>query len=177
MKSARIIRSSVILAVVAAAVLGSYWYFGHRPIAYHNDKIRSAICNAIDLEISLVPQIVEGGEFVESKPPMRITDRSQVDKVLRSFILPWHAQASGKVHECSGHMMITIKMPDSTSHLVRFDHGNGIYPIDQGDESPGFSKLSDSACSYLVDYFISQGYSRRDLGMDKGEQVMTPNGP
>jgi hypothetical protein len=160
----------MLLGILSAVSLVCYWYFGHRPIAYHNDRIRSAIGNAIALEISLVPQIGAGGEFVESKPPKRITDRSQVDKVLRGFILPWYARASGKFHECGGHLEVRIERPDSTSHLVRFDHGNGIYPIDQGDQSPGFSQLSDSACSFLVDYFVSLGYSRRDLGMDKEEE-------
>lgn len=169
MKIARINRNLVRLAMIVAVVLGCYWYYGHRPLAYHNGQIRDAVGHALDLEISLVPQISAEGKFVESKPPMRITDRTEIDDLLRRFVFPWHARSNGLYHECCGNVFIRINMPDATSHLVRFDHGHLLHPIVQKDQYTGFSKLSDRASSSLVEYFLSKGYTREDLGMSKGK--------
>lgn len=163
-KRAVFVRSIAILAIVLTV---TYWYVGHRPLAYHNKQIRSALANASHVEISLAPHLGPDGLFRENKPMLRITDRAEMDRLLRAFVLPWHARSSGLFHECGGNVIITIHSPDSTTQIIRFDHGKMFYPIQEADQYPGACSLSADDQNFLVEYFLSKGYSREELGMSQ----------
>jgi hypothetical protein len=96
-----------------------------------------------------------------------LVPRFGIDRMLGHLRLPWHQRASGLSHECGGHLRLRFVMPDSTEHLVRYDHGNGIYPIAKEDKFRGFCYLPEDACAFLNGYFASLGYSSDDLGISE----------
>ncbi len=155
------------LAVLAAGAILVFWYAGHRPIARHNAALESAIGQASRVEITLTPRYGEDGHELPARPPVVMTDRMAIDQMLGRFKLPWHLRATGLTHECGGHLRLRIVMPDSTEHGLRYDHGNGIYPIAGKDEFPGFCHLPEDACDFLNSYFGSLGFSADDLGISE----------
>ncbi len=165
MNRTRIIKLLCVFFTLGISALAIFWFSGHRPLANHNSRLHSAIGHASRLELRIDPRYgPDGTSIVWSKPVVTITDRSEIDRTLRNFELPWYQRASGRFHECDGHLRITIVMPDASECLIRYDHGKGIYPISTGGDSPGFSELPLKACSKLNSYFNSIGYSNRDLG-------------
>lgn len=156
-----------LMAILGIALAVTYWYVGHRPLAYHNRQLRAALASASHLEISLAPLLGPDGLFLESKPPLRITDRAEMERLLRAFALPWYVRSSRLFHECGGHIVITIYLPDSTNRIIRFDHGKMFYPIQEADEYPGYCPLSDDDRNFLVEYFLAKGYSREEMGMSR----------
>lgn len=167
MKRKRLFRALALSAALAASTILFVWYSGHRPIAYHNASLQAAIGEASRVEITLTPRWGLDGREIPGKVPLIITNRSKIDQMLRHFKLPWYQRASGLSHECSGHLRLSIVMPDSTRHSIRYDHGNGIYPISMGDDFPGFCHLPDEACAFLNGYFGSLGYSHDELGISE----------
>lgn len=141
------------------------WAIGHPPIANHNRNIKRAIGSATNLEISIVPRLTGDGTPPITKPSVFVTNRQEIDEMLSHFILPWHLRNSKRMHECDGNLVIKVTMPDSTKFSIRYDHGNGIYPIDDGDDFVGFTDLPKSACSELNKYFLSKGITHRDIGI------------
>ena len=156
----------VVIALGSLALI-LFSYQGHRPIAYHNNLLRSAIGSATRVELTLVPQWAQDGSLRPVKPAVVVTDRSEIDRMLGDFQLPWHQRASGSFHKCAGHLKIKIVTPDSVHHSIKYDHGNGIYPISAGDDSPGFCNLPGDTCSRLNRYFFSLGFTGRDLGLSE----------
>jgi hypothetical protein len=156
-----------LMAILGIALAATYWYVGHRPLAYHNKELRAALASASHVEITLAPLLGPDGLFLESKPPLRITDRAEMDRLLRAFALPWHARSSGLFHECGGNVVITIHRADSTTQTIRFDHGKMFYPIQEADQYPGYCPLSDDDRTFLVEYFLAKGYSQKELGMSQ----------
>ena len=163
----RLARLLARMAILVAGVVLIVWYAGHRPIARHNAALESAIGQAARVEITVTPRLAQDGYLLPAEPPVVITDRSGIDRMLGHFKLPWHQRATGLFHKCAGHLRLRIVMPDSTEHLVRYDHGNGIYPIAKKDEFPGFCHLPEDACTFLNGYFRSLGYSAEDLGINE----------
>jgi hypothetical protein len=155
------------IAILAIVLTVTYWHVGHRPLAYHNKQIRAALASASHVEITLAPLLGPDGLFLESKPPLRITDRAEMDRLLRAFVVPWHVRSSGLFHECGGNVVITIYLSDSTTQIIRFDHGKMFYPIQEADQYPGACSLSDDDRNFLVEYFLAKGYSRKELGMSQ----------
>jgi hypothetical protein len=153
------------LVLLAAGAILAFWYSGHRPIARHNASLQAAIGKASRVEITVTPRYGEDGLELPAKPPVVITDRTEIDRMLSHFKLPLHLRATGLFHECGGHLRLRIVMPDSTEHGLRYDHGNGIYPIAKTNELPGFCHLPKNACAFLNGYFASLGYSADDLGI------------
>lgn len=163
-------RLTRVLARIAILVAGGVfivWYAGHRPIARHNASLKAAIGQASLVEITVTPRLAQDGFLLPVEPPLIISGRSDIDRMLGHFKLPWHQRASGLFHQCAGHLRLRIVMPDSSEHLVRYDHGNGIYPIARKDEFPGFCHLPEDACAFLNGYFASLGYSADDLGINE----------
>lgn len=163
-------RLTRVLARIAILVSGGvliFWYAGHRPIARHNAALESAVGQASRVEITITPRLAQDGFLLPAAPPVVISDRSDIDRMLGHFKLPWHQRATGLFHKCAGHLRLRIVMPDSTEHLVRYDHGNGIYPIAKKDDFPGFCYLPENACAFLNGYFGSLGYSAEDLGISE----------
>lgn len=163
-KSFRILMSLVLLA--AGGILAG-WFSGHRPIARHNASLQAAIGQASRVEITVTPRLAQDGYLLPAKPPVVITDRTEIGRMLTPFKLPWHLRATGLFHKCAGHLRLRIVMSDSTEHLVRYDHGNGIYPIARKDEFQGFCHLPEDACVFLNSYFGSLGFSADDLGISE----------
>ncbi len=157
----RTIASLVILAVMAALV---FWYVGHRPIAYHNSTLRSLIGSASQLEVSRAPHFGADGLLVEPAAAVIITDRSEIDRILRCFELPLSRRASGLFHECGGHLVIRIKSPEGTESVIRYDHGKMFHPISKEGEYPGYCHLPVETCQELNGIFIVRGFSQRDIG-------------
>jgi hypothetical protein len=56
-------------------------------------------------------------------------------------------------------------MPKSPNYDVQYDHGTGIYPVDDGVNQSGFCDLPKVSCNFLNDYFTKLGYSREELGL------------
>jgi hypothetical protein len=129
--------------------------------------IDAAIGQASRVEITITPRYGPDGSELPGRPPVVITDRTEIDRMLAPFKLPLHLRASGLFHECGGHLRLRIVMPDSTEHALQYDHGNGIYPIAGGDELPGFCHLPDEACAFLNSHFGSLGFSADDLGISE----------
>lgn len=154
-------------AILVVGAIFAFWYSGHRPIARHNASLQAAIGNASRVEINVTPRLAQDGSLLPAEPPVVITDRTEIDRMLAPFKLPWRLRATGLTHACAGHLRLRIVMPDSTDYLVRYDHGNGIYPIARKDEFPGFSHLPEDACTFLNGYFSSLGFSADDLGISE----------
>ena len=165
MKKHRIAKVSGGFAILCTVAMVVFWYVGHRPIAYHNDTLRHLIGSAVRMELSIVPQYGPDGRLLESDPPIVITDRSEIDRILRRFELPWHLRASNRFHECSGHLVVVVTMPGSQQHKIQYDHGKGLYPIYLEDSFPGFCDLPAEACNELNEIFFGLGFSSRDLGI------------
>lgn len=161
------VRARIVTIIAALGVVAflAFAWAGHRPIAYHNACLRSAIGTATSIELSLVPQYDRAGWIIPPAPPVVVTQGAEIDRVLRHFQLPWHQRASGLFHECAGLLRVKITLPGSARHTVRYDHGNGIYSISRRDDSPGFCDLPEAACRDLNRYFHSLGYSNNDLGI------------
>ena len=155
------IRIIAVMAVLAALV---FWYRGHRPIAYHNKCLRSAIGHCIRVELTLAPSFDANGVFTEHDPAKILTDREEMDQLLNHFILPLHERGSDKYHECLGHLKINVVMPNTTEYRIHYDHGDRIYPISQ-DSNPGYSTLPDATRGKLNSYLQSLGFSPAELGL------------
>ena len=164
--------SKVAVTIIAFALVAFLydWHSDHQPIAYHNDCLRSAIGNANRLELSLVPPLALSDVLIETKPAIIITDRQVIDRLLEHFILPWHLRKSGRFHECGGHLIINVTLPDSPSYTIRYDHGKHIYPIAKADDFPGICNLSEPTLSALNGYLLTLGYSEKDLGINRREK-------
>ena len=145
-------------AILCVAVI-LHWFRGHRPIAYHNECIRSAIEAATRIELSSIPQSQHQPKAVI------VTNREEIVELLNHLKLPRSMRASGLAHECAGHLRIKIIMPMPPNYDVQYDHGIGIYPIDAGHKNPGFCNLPGKACEYLNDYFAKLGYDSAELGI------------
>jgi hypothetical protein len=165
MRKKRIAKALGVFTIVCVGAVSVFWYLGHRPIDYHNSILRAAIGSATQVELSIVPKYGPDGYLLESEPPIFINDRSEIDRMLRNFELPWHLRASERFHECDGHLVVRIRMPDTTDYKIQYDHGKGIYPIYLEEDFPGFCDLSDDACADLNRYFFTLGFSRDDLGL------------
>jgi hypothetical protein len=156
-------RKHILIGLGCAAILCGaetvHWYRGHRPIAYHNDCIRSAIQTAVRIEVSSIPQ---------APPPPKVvivTNREDIVGMLNRLKFPWSTSASEVAHSCAGHLRIKIIMPTLPNYELQYDHGIGIYPIDGGRYNPGFCDLPKQSCEYLNAYFTKLGYSRDQLGI------------
>jgi hypothetical protein len=176
MKKQSLIQTLGGIAIIGILATIAFWHSGHRPIAYHNDNLEDLIGSAIRLELSLVPKYGQDGSLLESEPPVFINDRAEIDKILQYFELPWHLRASNRFHECGGHFIVRVIMPDAREYKIRYDHGNGIYPL-YSNENPGFCDLPVQACDELNKIFKSMGFSSRDLGISEqeGEQAVRGN--
>ena len=115
-RSFRILMS---LALLAAGAILATWFSGHRPIARHNDSLQAAIGQASRVEITVTPRLAQDGYLLPAKPPVVITDRTEIDRMLTQFKLPWHLRATGLFHECGGHLRLRIVMPDSNAHALQ----------------------------------------------------------
>ena len=167
MKKHRIIKIVGTLSLLG--ILGYLFvgYLKHRPIHYHNQCLSTAIGNATRVKISHTPQMGADGNFIENKPAITLTNRAEIDQLLGHFILPWHQRASGSFHECGGHLLILIEMPDTSEFLIRYDHGKMIYPIHSGKKSSGIANLPTLTCRELNSYFQTLGYSLKELGVSE----------
>ena len=143
-------------AAVLCMATTLHWYCGHRPIAYHNECIRSAVEAAVRIELSSIPQ---------PQHQVTVTNQEEIVALLNHLKLPWSMTASRVAHSCLGHLRIKIIMPALPDYNVQYDHGIGIYPIDAGARSPGFCDLPGKSCDYLNDYFAKLGYDRAELGI------------
>jgi hypothetical protein len=161
----KLIKFFLVICALSILTWFIFWATGHPPIAYHNRCVKNAIGNSTSIEISIVPELTGDGTPPITKPSIFVTDRKEIDQMLSHFILPWHQRNSKSMHECDGHLVIKVMMPDSTVFNIRYDHGNGIYPIDDGDDFVGFIHLSKSACSELNKYFLSKGITNRNIGI------------
>jgi len=145
-----------------------YWYLGHRPIAFHNECIRSAIEAAVRIEVSTKRQTAApDGTAQPRAKEATVTNREEIVGMLNHLKLPWSMRASRKSHECAGHLRIKIIMPNLPNYDVQYDHGIGIYPVHAGRDNPGFCHLPEESCDYLNHYFTQLGYDKGDLGMHR----------
>ena len=165
MRKKKVARLLGFAAVLLAVVLTVFWYVGHRPIAYHNRTLRNLIGSATQIELSLVPQYGADGYLLESDPPIVLTNRSEIDRVLHCFELPWHLRASDRFHECAGHLVVRVRASSSDEYKIRYDHGKGIYPIHLEEDFPGFCDLPVESCRELNKTFNALGFSDTDLGI------------
>jgi hypothetical protein len=142
------------------------WYFGNLPIAYHNRSIERAMESATRIDI--IPIAVEfnpDGSMQGNFRIISVTGKKEIAELLGRFKLPWHMTASGRFHECGGHIGMMIVMPDAPDFEIHYDHGDGIYPIATEGNRPGFSKLSVEDCYFLNRYLNGLGFTDRELGM------------
>ena len=126
----KVSRKRLLVGLGCAAILclavTLHWHYGHRPIAYHNECIRSAVEAAVRIEVSSIPL---------PQHRVTVTNREEMVALLNHLKLPWSMTASRVAHSCAGHLRINIIVPTLRNYYVQYDHGIGIYPIDAGRDN------------------------------------------
>ncbi len=125
----------------------------------HNQILNNAIVEGAVLEIECNPLIAEDNKKV------KISDSKKVRWLLERFKLPVEMKWIGTVHACVGHMIITIYSGDTIS-VIRYDHGTGQYPISLSESSTSFVYMDPGILAELNQYFLSLGFTEKEIGID-----------
>jgi len=148
------------LVGAGVVILASLCFAPSSGVSLHNSILRQ--CRSQDIEIKIqCRSSVDRGAFSKT---VKVTEKHRQEWLLSRFMINRAPLFSGGVHACYGHLVITITTPDAT-HSIRYDHGNGIYPITDGARRTGFIDLESSVCAELNQYFRSVGFSDAELGI------------
>ncbi|MAE59962.1 MAG: hypothetical protein CMJ49_01245 [Planctomycetaceae bacterium] len=131
-------------------------------IAYHNQCIEKAKAEGTTIHVSYKGWIE--GNVSDVPRTAAITDPQDVDWILQRFVLPGPEPEFVAVHECEGNLAVSIRTTSET-YSLSYDHGNGMYPINQHGGLGGFIHMNRRVCAELNEYFLSIGFTREEIGI------------
>jgi hypothetical protein len=150
----------ILIAVPASIVI--YFMMFSGGINHHNSCIQDGINNSVEIQIKC-----KAITSLNTTPKtVSITDKDKIKWVLGRLRInqPFSLGLRVKHHACGGHLTIVIRAPNR-EYFLNYDHGNGIYPIDENEYDIGFIDLDQAVCSELNEYFLSLGFTKNDLGI------------
>ena len=158
-----LVYSGILIGIIIFIWLVPPYWVNYVAIAHHNRCLKDARMDCSQIQIRCKAYL-PGGYSPKVVP---ITDQEKIIWVLERLRVTQRLRGSRMYHDCSGHLEICFKSSDS-EYVIRYDHGDGLYPPARPGDRPGFLQLETQACSELNSYLRAVGFTDDEMGLESG---------